>query len=242
MKTAIFFCLFAISTSTIAQETQKSGYRPYMMRGIGASFQEFDGLNARIADFPQYKELRNHMGTLQIGWLKEHNRLVSGFSLMAGSSMSGDRDERSSTIRFLGLGADIGYNVLNSARIKLYPMVGIGYEKYQARFFKDNTSVDFNDVLESAAVQNNLRPADFKNSFVTYRAGAGISFTCPRLPGHSIGLQGGYVGSFKDHAWKSDYNQEVKNAPEDGIGRLFVSVVFLTQPGFMKNAFMKHNK
>ena len=175
------------------------------------------------------------MGTLQIGWLKEHNRVISQIGLLAGSSMSGDRDERSSTMRFLGVGADIGYNILNSAMIKLYPMLGIGYEKYQARFFKDNTAVDFNDVLELASVQNNLRPTDFKNSFMTYRAGAGVSFNCRRMPAHSIGLQAGYVGSFKDHAWRSDYNQEVKNAPEDGIGRIFVSVVFLTQPGFMKH-------
>src|SRR5687768_9737413 len=115
MKTAFFFCLFAISTSVIAQETKKSGFRSYMMRGIGASFQDFDGLNSRIADFPQYKELRNHMGALQIGFLKEHNRVISQIGLLAGSSMSGDRDERSSTIRFLGVGADIGYNILNSA-------------------------------------------------------------------------------------------------------------------------------
>ena len=235
MKTAIFLCLFAISTSVIAQETPKSGVRHYMMRGIGATFQDLDGLNSRIADFPQYKELPNHMGMLQIGWLKEHNRIISNFGFLAGSSMSGHKDERSSTIRFLGLGADLGYNVLNSAMIKLYPMLGIGYERYQARFFKDNTAVDFNDVLESSAVQSSLQPADFKNSFVTYRAGAGFSFSCPKMPAHSIGLQAGYVGSFKDHAWKSDFNQEVKNAPEDGIGRIFVSVVFLTQPGFMKH-------
>ncbi|HKH60156.1 MAG TPA: hypothetical protein VKA49_04960, partial [Flavitalea sp.] len=88
---------------------------------------------------------------------------------------------------------------------------------------------------ESATVQSSLQPADFKNSFVTYRAGAGFSLSCPKMPAHSIGLQAGYVGSFKDHAWKSDFNQEVKNAPEDGIGRIFVSVVFLTRPGFMKH-------
>src|SRR5688572_23261731 len=123
MKTSMLICLFAISLSVVAQETRNAGFRPYMMRGVGATFQEFDGLNTRLADFPQYKELRDHMGTLQLGWIKEHNKLISGFSLMAGSSMSGDRDERSSTIRFLGIGADIGYNVLNSELIMVYPMV-----------------------------------------------------------------------------------------------------------------------
>lgn len=235
MKTAIFVSLMAISLSLVAQDSRKAGFRPYMMHGIGASFQEFEGLNSRIAEFPQYKELREYMGTLQLGWLKQHNKVISGFSFMAGSSMSGDRDERSSTIRFLGIGADLGYNVLNSDRVMLYPMIGIGYERYQARFFKDNTSVDFNDVLESPTVQSSLRPVDFKNAFVTYRAGAGVSLKSPKNPAHSIGLHAGYVGSFKDHGWKSDYKQEVKNAPEDGIGRIYVSLVFLSQPGFMRH-------
>ena len=235
MKTAIFVSLMAISLSLVAQDSRKAGFRPYMMHGIGASFQEFEGLNSRIAEFPQYKELRDYMGTLQLGWLKQHNKVISGFSFMAGSSMSGDRDERSSTIRFLGIGADLGYNVLNSDRVMLYPMIGIGYERYQARFFKDNTSVDFNDVLESPTVQSSLRPVDFKNAFVTYRAGAGVSLKSPKNPAHSIGLHAGFVGSFKDHGWKSDYKQEVKNAPEDGIGRIYVSLVFLSQPGFMRH-------
>lgn len=135
---------------------------PQMMHGIGASFQEFEGLNSRISNFPQYKELRDHMGTLQLGWLKERNRLISGFAFSIGSSMSGDRDKKSSNLRFFGFNADIGYNVLNSQRMMLYPLVGLGYEKYQARFFKDNSGVDFDDVLESPVVQNTLDPVNFK--------------------------------------------------------------------------------
>lgn len=235
MKTTILVCLFAISSIVNAQDSRKTGFMPYMMHGIGASFQEFDGLNDRVGAFPQYKELRNNMGTLQLGWLKERNRIISAGSFMLGSSMSGDRDERSSTIRFFGFSADLGYNVLNSERLMLYPMLGLGYEKYQAKFFKDNSGVDFNDVLESPAVQNSLRPVDFKNSFLTYRAGAGVSLKSPKNPGHSIGLHAGYVGSFKDQSWRTNENQELMNSPEDGIGRIYVSLVFLTQPRFMKH-------
>ena len=108
-------------------------------------------------------------------------------------------------------------------------------ERYQARFFTDNSAVDFNSVLESPTVQNNIRPVDFKNAFLTYRAGAGLMFRSPKSPGHSIGLHGGYVGSFRDHEWRSNANQELANAPKEGIGRVHVALVFLSQPRFMRH-------
>lgn len=235
MKTILVVCLMAVSTLGFSQESRKTGFTSYMMHGIGASFLEFEGLNGRIADLPQYRELKEHMGTLQLGWVKQRNNFISGFAFTAGSSMSADRDERSSTIRYLGVNTEIGYNLLNSERIMVYPLVGIGYERYQAKFFKDNTAVDFNDVLESSAAQSNIRPVDFKNSFVTYRAGAGISFKCPKMPSHSIGLHAGYTGSFSENEWRSSDNQELKDAPTDRLGRIFVSLVFMGQPKFMRH-------
>lgn len=235
MKTSLVLCLMAMSIVCFSQESNKSGFTPYMMHGIGASFQEFEGLNSRISSFPQYKELRDHMGTLQLGWLKQRNRFISGLSFTAGSSMSGDRDERSSTIRYLGVNKEFGYNVLTSDKVMLYPLVGIGYERYQAKFFKDNSAVDFNNVLESSTVQNNIRPVDFKNSFLTYRAGFGVTFRSPKMPSHAIGLHAGYTGSFRENEWRSTDNQELKDSPEDRLGRIFVSLVFLGQPKFMKH-------
>jgi len=234
MKTFILVCLVILSVQGSGQD-RKSNFIPQMFHGIGGSFQEFDGLNSRIANFPQYKALRDHMGTLQLGWFKERNRLISGLAFTAGSSMSGDRDKKSSTLRFIGFSADIGYNILNSERMMLYPLAGLGYERYQARFFKDNSNVDFNTILQSAEIQNRLEPVDFKNSFLTYRLGAGFSIKAPKNPSHSIGLQAGYIGSFKDHAWRSNENQELMNAPEDGVGRIFVTLTFMSQPRFMKH-------
>jgi len=235
MKITIVICLLTISLASVGQENKTSNFIPQMIHGIGVSFQKFDGLNSRIAAFPQYKELREHAGTLQLGWLKERNRLISGLTFTAGSSMSGDREKRSSTLRFLSFSADIGYNVLNNQRMMLYPLAGLGYETYQARFFKDNSAVDFNSVLQSPTVQNSLRPVDFTNSFLTYRFGAGFSIKSAKKPTHSIGLQAGYIGSFKDHEWRSNENQELMNAPEDGLRRIFVTLTFLSQPVFMNH-------
>ena len=235
MKTILGFFLLTISFASYSQDAKKSGFMPYMLYGIGGSFQEFEALDGRIANFSQYKELRDHMGTLQLGWLKERNNFISVCAFQLGSSMSGDRDKKSSNLRFFGFSADIGYNVLGNERMMLYPMVGLGFEKYQARFFKDNSAVDFDDVLESSAVQSSIRPVDFKNSFFSYRAGVGFALKSPKNPNHAIGLQAGYVGSFKDHKWRSNENQELMNAPEDGLGRIYVSLTFLSQAGFMKH-------
>lgn len=175
------------------------------------------------------------MATLQLGWLKEHNNLISGLTFTAGTSRSGDREKQNSVLRFYGFSLDIGYDVLNSPRIMLYPLAGVGYEKYQAKLYKDNSSVDFNGVLQSATEQNGLRPVDFKNSFLTYRLGAGFALKSSKNPSRSIGVQAGYIGSFKNHPWRSNENQALKNAPEDGLRRIFATLTFSCQPRFMKN-------
>ena len=233
MKTVLSFFLLTVSLASISQETRKSGFKPYMMHGFGASFQEFEALDARIANFPQYKDLRTVSPTLQLGWLKERNNLISTCALHLGSTMSGDRDEKSSTLRFYGVSADIGYDVVPGEKIMLYPMVGVGYERYQAKFFKDNTGVDFDDVLESPTIQNSIKPVSLKNSFFAYRAGLGFALKSPKNMNHAIGLRAGYIGSFKDKSWRSNDDQELMNAPEDGLGRIYVSLTFM-------GSFMKH--
>jgi opacity protein-like surface antigen len=234
MKITALFCLLTVSLGVVAQNAKHSNLNARVMHGVGVTFQEFEGLNRRIESLSQYKELRDHMATLQFGMVKEYNRIVSNMVFTAGTSVNGDRKKTGSNLRFLGVSADLGYNVLNSQRIMLYPMAGLGYEKYQARLYKDNSSVDFNTVLQSATEQNNLRPADFKNSFITYRLGAGFAIKSSKMPSHSIGLQAGYIGSFKDQEWRSSENQELKGAPEDGLGRIYATLTFLCQPKFMK--------
>ena len=150
--------------------------------------------------------------------------------------MSGDRNEKSSSLRSMGVHAEIGYNLLNSKMVLLYPLAGLGYEMYQARFFKDNSSVDFNDVLQSSTVQNSITPVTFKNSFFNYRLGFGISLKSPKYPSNSIGLQAGYVGSFSSISWRGNDNQDLMNAPKDKLSRIYVGLVLAFSPwGMMKD-------
>jgi Outer membrane protein beta-barrel domain len=254
MKTFFLCCLLAFGTAVVAQDDtpekhkmqEKSGkhgkhgmygkygqFMPQSILGIGASFQKFDALNGRVAGFSEYEPLKDAMGTLQLGWLKERKRFVSGSDIGIGSSMSGDKGKKSSNIRYIGVGADFGYDLIKSDRILLYPYAGIGYEWYQARFYKDNSGVDFDDVLDSPNLQNSIRPVNFKNDYFTYRVGLGFQVKSPKNMGSGIGLKAGYTGSFSDREWKSNDNQNLANAPKDGLSRFSVSLVFSHQPMMM---------
>ncbi|MFT3705111.1 MAG: hypothetical protein QM802_22280 [Agriterribacter sp.] len=208
-------------------------YMPSMSRSLGGSFQQFNGLNGRVANLPQYKQLRNYTATLGLGWMKEMNRVVSDAGITIGSSLSGHPDEKSSTIRYIGFNAGLGYDVLKSEKITLYPLVGLGFQTWQAIFYKDNTSVDFNDVLESPDVQHDIQSVRFRNNFLVYRLGAGVSFKSPKYPSSSIGIQAGYTGSFKRHGWKTNEGQDLANAPTDRISQFYFSLIVTSKPWMM---------
>lgn len=230
MRTLTLLLLLAVSSGVFAQNRKYQFMMPQSTFGIGVAFQEFDGLKDRMANFSQYEALKDYSATIQLGWQKERDRLISSSGIMLGSSMSGDRDKKSSTVRFIGLGADIGYDLIKSEKVMLYPLAGIGYEFYQARFFTDNSGVDFDDVVGSPTVQNAIRPLALRNSFFTYRLGMGVSLTGPKDHGGSIGVQAGYVGSFDSRNWKSNDNQVLNNAPKDQLGRFQVSLILSHQP------------
>jgi opacity protein-like surface antigen len=169
-----------------------------------------------------------------LGWIKEKDRLISDMGITIGSSLSRHRDEKSSTIRYIGFNANAGYDVLKDERITLYPLAGIGFQAYQAIFYKDNSAVDFDDVLQSPAVENSIHPVKFHNGFWVYRAGLGLSFTSPKHPSGSIGLQAGYTGSFQKRAWRSSDNQSLRNAPKDRISQFYISLILTSKPWMMK--------
>ena len=230
-------CLPAFSQESMMEHHMKAEDFPDMSRGIGVSFQKFDGLNSRIANFPQYKALRNGTGVLQLGSFKEKKQFISQFNIMAGSSMSGESGKKSSTIRYIGVGADIGYDFVKSEKFAVYPLAGLGFQKYQARFFTDNSGVNFDNVLQSPNVQNSIKPLQLTNGFFNYRLGIGLAATSAKH-NCSIGVQALYTGSFKDHAWRGNENQQLLNSPVDKLSQIYAGLVFTCRPFFM----MKHGK
>jgi hypothetical protein len=235
MKAVISILLLFVCVTAVAQDDKMDKWSmdfPQMSRAAGVSFQKFEGLDSRIANFPQYKELKHATGVLQLGWFKEKDQFISQINLMGGSSMSGDRDKRSSTIRYLGISADIGYDVIKSDKVAVYPLAGLGYQAYQARFFRDNAAVNFDDVLQSTTVQNNIKPLNLRNGFFNYRFGLGVSTSFAKN-NCSIGVQGVYTGSFKDRAWRSSDDQTLANAPSDNLSQIYAGLVFTCRPFFM---------
>jgi hypothetical protein len=223
MKSIILISVLACSLSLSAQ-TNKEKFVPMIKKTIGVSFQSFDGLNSRISGFPQYESLKDHMFTISLGSMHVINNFVSQFTATAGSSLTGHSDRKSSAIRSLSAAFDIGYDVIPADKIMLYPLVGIGAETYHAIFYKDNSAVPFDDVLESPAVQNNIRSVKFTNAFITYRVGLGFAVKSPKGHG-TVGIQAGYSGGFKDRAWRSSENQALAGAPVDNLSRFSVSLV-----------------
>lgn len=226
-------CLFSIAALSATAQHKKwdkekmAEYMPSFSRTLGGSFQSFNGLNGRLFGLPEYKSLKNYTATIGLGWFKERNRVISDAGFTLGSSMSGKRNERSSTIRYIGFNANIGYDLLKNDNITLYPLLGLGYQGYQAVFYKNNAQVDFDDVLESPVVHQSITPVKFTNGFFVYRAGAGVLFKSPKCPA-SVGIQTGYTGSFQKRAWRTNEGQLLANAPKDGISQFYFNVMLVT--------------
>jgi hypothetical protein len=233
MKTIMLIALSVFSLSAMAQEkTDKKAkwekmksMKPVMTHGIGVSFQNFDGLNHRIAGFPQYDGLNNRIWTLTAGSMHVQKNFVSQMTVTGGSSLTGNPNKKSSTLRTIGGGIDLGYDVIPSATVMLYPLVGIGGETFHAIYYRDVNAVEFDAVANSTTAQNSIRKTKFVNSAFTYRLGLGFAVKSPKDNG-SIGIQAGYVSGFHDEKWKSAEYQNLSNAPHDIIKRFSVSLIF----------------
>ena len=234
MKTTLFFLFLALAIEVHAQ-TGLGDYVPQLSRVLGGSFQKFDGLNNRINAFPQYKQLPSYAAMIELGWFKERHRVISTGGIYAGSSLGANHSEKSSTIRYFGAHMDIGYELINSKNVTLYPLVGIGVSKYQARFFRDISGSDFTDILSSTTTQNSIHSLDLTNHFFTYRLGLGVAFKNPRYPSSSIAIQAGYEASFDSNPWRSNQEQSLVNAPEDRLSRVFVELVLTGSSHMMKH-------
>lgn len=234
MKTIVLIALSVFSLSAMAQEKtdhkakweKMKSMKPILVRGIGVSFQNFDALNNRIAEFPQYDGLNNTVWTISLGSMHVINNFVSQLSVTAGSSLTGNPSAKSSTLFTIGGGFDIGYDVIPSSKFMLYPLVGIGGETFHAIYYRDVNAVEFDAVANSTTVQNSIHKTKFVNAAFTYRLGLGMSVKSPMDEHASIGLQVGYVSGFHDERWKSAEYQNLSNSPQDIIKRFAVSLIF----------------
>jgi hypothetical protein len=197
-----------------------------IVKTLGLTNQKFDNLNARIDGYPQYKALPEWIFSLGMGSIYEKGHFVALNGLSVGYAMNGNKENKNSTLAYLGINGDIGYNFFGpTSRAKVFPTVGLGLEGYRARFNKEVGDVSFNSVLGNNDLQNDVRSVTFYNLFFNYRAGLNFALESPDKSG-TIGLQVGYTGSFTETAWKINYNQKLQNAPEDKLNRMFANLYF----------------
>jgi hypothetical protein len=234
VKSAMLLFLVFVSASVVAQEHRPDNFTRQFTFAFGESMQKFDGLNDRIAKFPQYKSLPHYATTFGLGMLTEHGRILSDINLMAGSSFS-DVDKKGSVIRFVAANIGVGYDLLSEKRMLLYPIVGLGLEGLQARFYRDNSSVPFDSLLQVPSAQSSLHSLDFTNYFFTYRLGFGFSIKSAKQPFGSIGLRAVYTGSFVEHAWRTNQRQSLEDVPEDRLSQYHIALIFGKQGNSMKH-------
>lgn len=229
MKFFPLICYFLfLSITSIAQESKGIKIRNFY-HSHGISFQKFGNLNKRIAVFPQFEQPKNSTGIFEFGLITERNKLLTGFNINAGSSLSGTRNIKSTATNFWGLAANAGYNLLNSSRVSLFPYTGLGYEKYKVIFNRDVSNVPFDSVLQSGNVQQRVENIVFTNSFIIYKAGIGFSVKSKKHKQNSIGLLLDYSGSFKANDWKINKLQTLSNSPKDNLSKIAASILIRYQ-------------
>jgi opacity protein-like surface antigen len=222
--------LFAISSLvSYGQGQNKPQTKRFFYHSHGISFQKFENLNKRISNNPQFEQAKNSIGTLEFGMFAERNKLITIYSINAGSSLSGDREKKSASVNFTGLSADAGYSLIKNTRVSLYPLVGVGYETFKVKYNKDVSSVPFDSVFQSNNFQQRVESLVINNSFFVYRFGAGMFITSRKHFQNSIGFQLGYTGSFSEDEWKINKSQTLLNSPKDNLSRLSASVLIRYQ-------------
>lgn len=226
---AVFFSL--INCITYAQKKGNAVVKRMFFHSHGISFQKFENLNKRITAYPQFEPAKNSTGTLQFGIVAQRKRIINGYSINAGSSLSGDREKKSTGTSFFGISADVGYNILKSTGVLLYPFAGLGYEGYKIKLNRDVSTFPFDSILTSGNFQQRAENLVFNNSFMLYKVGLGLVVTSKKHVRNSIGLQVDYSGSFKSNSWKINKSQMLLNSPKDNLSKIGVSLLIRYQLG-----------
>ena len=219
----VAFVFFTIKAN--AQTKTKPPVKRYLFHSHGVSFQKFDNLNNRIKAYPQYEQLKNTTGTLQFGIFTEYDKITVGYSGNFGSSLSGDKNKKSSATKFLGGSIDVGYNIARTNRFTLFPYIGLGYEQFKASFNKDISTIAFDSVLASNNIRQTTEQLIFKNTFVMYRFGFAAFVSSKKHAQNCIGLQIGYSGSFGKKDWKINNTQTLSNSPKDKLSKVSASIL-----------------
>lgn len=237
--TSIF--LLAIPALVFCQDAEAKKATRFLYHSHGVSFQKFKNLNQRVTTNNLYEPVGNNVATFQFGFIAERKNFFYNTGLTIGSSFTGKKNTRSTNIKVLEYNVDIGYNILQSNRFIVAPILGLGYSMYNVRYFRDLSSIPFDTIVASVPAQSQTGAFSLENSFINYRAGLNLTVKSTRNNHSAVALQVGYVHSFSDNDWKVNKFQTLANSPNDALSKVFTNLVFRYQLGVGKDKPMGHH-
>ena len=119
----------------------------------------------------------------------------------------------------------LGYAIVLSPRVRLYPRVGLGAGGLTLWIENADDSVDFDDVLENPSPSADLREPLLSRDGGVVDIGAGVEFLgSKRGSGPLVGVRFGYLAAPFNDSWTS-YERKALDGPDASISGLYVRVV-----------------
>lgn len=226
MKAIIIYSamLFMVITTTEAQQAQEK----QIMRGrditIGYGFMDVTKMNAFVPE--NIGKFNNHH--LLIGasdYTMRGNFVVSGSAqFIMGNVIKTD----SATYRLHGemVTLNFGYLILNKEKVKIFPMLGIGYKSYGI-YINQNKSVSASEIISHP-----YREINITNRGLVFDASVTMDFIpvfkyhekTDSYWGFMPGLKIGYIYGLPSSHWKFS-GQNVTGGPNFGLNMFYVKLV-----------------
>ena len=210
-------------------------YKRIFYLGYNYQNQSFNNLNSRLASLGSaYEKVPQSIFGFSTGVISMKNNFLSKMNFSFGTAFKRNEEKRNTELFAFQSSIEFGYNFSKNRNIQFYPLIGIGISTFNVRLYKDLSSINFNDVLQSPTVQASTSPVKLANSFGNYKVGFEVDFL-NRSGFRALAIIAGYTGSFEQSSWKVNNTQEVANAPADGLSQFFVGLNFLMQRNRTRN-------
>ncbi|MCU0322187.1 MAG: hypothetical protein MUE72_07210 [Chitinophagaceae bacterium] len=199
--------------------------------GTNYNNQNFSQLNNTLSNLgSMYEVLPKNVASWNLGWVFEDDLVLVKTNIGFGNAIKGKKGKRNTRLSYFSSSIELGLNFSkNNNNIRIYPTAGLGVAVFTATINKDLSNINFNDILQNPNIQATTTPTRLTNTFFVYRAGFAVDFFNKKNNNQAIGLFAGYSGSFSKRAWKLNMEQQVGNAPSDGLSQFYAGINLLMQ-------------
>ena len=242
LKTLIVMALAGIISQATYAQTQdttanhKDHVTNWLTLHAGYVFMQNDALNQFLAY--NSPELNNNMGVLGLSGLMEYRRWIGGLTLQGGMSQPvtvndyagrNGQDYQLTSGFYNGL-IHLGYAVVSTPMVKIFPILGVGGGRASARLMRTN--------ITQAQIVNNSAPQintiEIGKGMAYFDLGLGIDFFNKMRPmegmktrdqGGVIGLRIGYTQGIGLGNWGYNGDNNVSENPTYNPGMFYAKLV-----------------